>query len=81
MRILYLITILHAETWWKGYLPSMFYGGIISKAKKFKCDTTKLKLSFCKGYDLSTIDDSLRQVSFAENIDNLLVQLVGQYTN
>ena len=61
----------------------MFYGDIISKAKKFKCDTTKLKLSFCKGYDLSTIDDSLRQVSFgfAENSDNLLVQLVGQNTN
>jgi hypothetical protein len=34
-----------------------------------------------KGYDLTTIVDSLRHVSFAKYIDNLLVELVGLTNN
>jgi hypothetical protein len=49
----------------KGYIPCMFYDDVINKAKKFKS----------KCYNLTTIVHSLRQVCFAKNIHNLLIQL------
>jgi hypothetical protein len=61
-----------------------FNGDIINKTKNVKSDTSKLakylKNLVYKGYDLATIVDSLRQVYFLKNIDNLLIQLVGQTT-
>ena len=51
-------------------------GDIINRAKKFKSDSSKhvksLKNLICKSYDLATIVDSLRQVYFTNNVDNLL---------
>jgi hypothetical protein len=40
-----------------------------------------LKNLIHKGYDITTIVYPLRQVYFDTNIDNLLVQLVGQTNN
>ena len=40
-----------------------------------------LKNLIHKGYDLATIVHSLRQVYFAKNIENLVVQPVGQTSN
>ena len=52
---------------------------------KFKSDTSRLVNSLnnliCKCYDLASIVDSLIQVYFTRNIDNLLVQLVGLTSN
>ena len=68
----------------KGYFPSMFYGDVISKAKRVKSDTSKLvkplKNLFRKSYDIAIIVHSLkqRQVYFAKN---LLVLLVGSSSN
>jgi hypothetical protein len=56
---------------------SFFYGDVIDKTKKFKPDTSNLikSLKNSKGCHLTTILYSLRQVYFAKNINNLLVQL------
>jgi hypothetical protein len=58
----------------KGYFPSMFYGDIINKSKKFKSETSK-------DFDLVLICHYLRQVYFAKYIDNLPVQLVDKTDN
>ena len=43
----------------KGYFPSMFYGDIINKAKKFKSETSK-------DFELVLICQYLRQVYFSK---------------
>ena len=67
-------------------IPNLYFNGdVINNAKTFKSDTSKLVKSLKnlirKGYDLSTIVHSLKQVYFANNIDNLLVQLVSPTSN
>jgi hypothetical protein len=56
------------------------YGDVINRANKIKADTFKLVKSLenliRKGYELAIVAHSLRQVYFAKNLDNLLVQLV-----
>ena len=68
-----------------GYFPFIINCDVITKANKLKSDisilVTSLNNLLCKGYDLSTIVDSLKQVYFAKNIDNLKVQLVGPTSN
>jgi len=52
---------------------------------KFKSEISKLvkyqRNLIGKGYDLTTIVYSLRQVCFSKNIDNLLLQPVGPTSN
>ena len=69
----------------KGIPRSGCYCHVINKAQKFNSDISKLVKHVNnltrKGYDLATIVQSVRQVYLAQNIDNLLVQLVGPTSN
>ena len=61
-----------------------FYCDVINKGQKFKSEISSHKVIenlIRKGYDLTTIVHSLMQVSFAKNIDNMLVQLLDPISN
>jgi len=51
----------------------MFYGDVMNNAKLVKSSKNRIR----EGYELATIVESFWQVYFPENVDNLLVQLVG----
>ena len=66
----------------KGISHPCFYGDLINIAKIFKSDTSNLvkymKNLIRKGYDLTTIVNSLMQVYFAKKIDILLINLANK---
>jgi hypothetical protein len=61
------------------------YCHVINKAQKFNSDTSILVKYVNnltrKGYGLANIVQSMRQVYFTQDIDNLLIQLVGPTSN
>ena len=57
-----------------------FYDEVSYTANKNSIRHLKLSNLLGKGYDLVNIADSFRQTFFANNIDNLLIKLVGPTT-